>query len=77
MRAEIVQRVDKALHVVLFEEDEDDEGATSEPSTSINARLVEAGLAVVEKRRERFLQPLVRGITDGLMSGCPIGSPCP
>jgi len=56
MRAEVLQRVDKTLQVVLYEEDDD----SGDASTSVNARMVEAGLATVDKRRERFLQPLVR-----------------
>jgi len=56
MRAEVLQRVDKTLQVVLYEEDDE----SSDASTSINARMVEAGLATVDKCRERFLQPLVR-----------------
>ena len=61
MRAEVVQRVDKVLHVILHEQDDDDtNGGALEVGTSVNARIVEAGLATVERRRERFLQSLVR-----------------
>ena len=61
MRAEVVQRVDKVLHVILHEQDDDDTNAGAlDVGTSVNARIVEAGLATVERRRERFLQSLVR-----------------
>jgi hypothetical protein len=66
VRAHVLQRVEKALHVVLYEAaadgDDGDTGASADEGVlpaSLNVRLVEAGLATVDKRRERFLQPLV------------------
>ena len=57
VRAKVMQRVERALHVVLYDTEDD---SVDDQTVSINERIVAGGLAIVDKRRERFLQPLAR-----------------
>jgi len=56
----VIQRVEKVGHVLAFDDKSIDVAdSPNNVSQSINARIVELGLGVVEKKRERYLAPLI------------------